>query len=100
ARRAPGTPVCRAGAGSRMRRRQPPERIAGDLAVVERDRAVGEFLSLLVPLAGDQDDVTVTGDSNRALDRGGPVRLDFDFAGDSTEHLVDDRLRVLAAWVV
>ena len=52
------------------------ERLARDLAVVERERPVGELLALLVSLAGDDDDVARRGAGHGTLDRprGGRAR--------------------------
>ena len=59
ARPEPRTPPRRARARSR-RRSEPPQRLARDLAVVERDDGVAELLALLVALARDHDDVAFT----------------------------------------
>src|SRR6185437_2179041 len=65
---------------------EPTQRVARDLAVVERDGAVGELLALLMALA-------------RAGDRLPPVGLDLRVAGPG-EDLGDDRIGVLAARIV
>ena len=85
-------------AGSRGRS-EPAQRLARDLAVVERDRAVGELLALLVALAGDHDHVAFAGLADSAGDRLAPVRLDLGTVG-ALEDLGDDRLGLLAARIV
>ena len=56
--------------------RTPPR----SLAVVERNRPVGELLALLGSLAGDEDDVARLRELDRARDRGSAVELDLDGA--------------------
>ena len=69
-----------AGRASR-RAPQPPQLLAGDLAVVEGDLAAAlEFLALLVALAGDDDGVAGLGPAERQRDRGAAVDLDLDLA--------------------
>ena len=53
-----------------------------------------------MPLAGDHDDVPGLRDRNRALDRGGAIRLDLDARPGAGQDLGDDRVGILAAWVV
>ena len=56
------------------------QRLARRLAVVERNRLVGELLPLLGALAGDQHDVAVARRLDRARDRGRAVELDLHVA--------------------
>src|SRR3954453_12271200 len=62
------------------RRLEPPQRVARDLAVVERKGAAGDLLTLLVSLARDDDDVAIPGGFERTLDRAPPVELDVEVA--------------------
>ena len=78
----------------------PPQRLARDVAVVERRDDAVDVLALLVPLAGDHDDVAVLGERDRARDRAPPVRVDLDVHAGSLEHVLDDRERLLGARVV
>ena len=51
------TQACLARSGHQLRQRLYPDELANDLAVVERDHRVGEFLVALVALAGDEQAV-------------------------------------------
>src|SRR6185437_5060467 len=85
-------------AGSRGRS-EPAQRFARDLAVVERERVVGELLALFVALAGDHDHVAFAGFADSAGDRLAPVRLDLGTVS-ALEDLGDDRFGLLAARIV
>jgi hypothetical protein len=72
-------PTAAAISESRRSITSPPDRpqlLGRDAAVVERDRAVGELLIGLVPLAGDHDDVARLGLPHGEADRGAAVGLD------------------------
>src|SRR4051812_4791618 len=101
--RPPATPG--RSATSRPRPRDGLDRLARDLAVVERlDAPARELLPGLVPLAGDHHDVAGPRHGDRAEDRRAAVGVALDgrvrFGRDAGLDLVDDRLEWLGARVV
>src|SRR3954467_3509857 len=69
--------------------------------VVERDLAPArELLALLVALAGDDDDVALVRDGDRAPDRLAAVEHDLGIRPGARDDLRDDPLGVLGARVV
>src|SRR5207253_3016924 len=77
------------------RRLQISERRARHLPVVERDRAVGELLPLLVPFARYHDHVARRCRLDRPLDRRAAVELDLQV--ETVDDLGGDRSAIFAA---
>src|SRR5579864_294737 len=74
-----------------------------DLAVIERCRSGARDLHLLVPFAGNQDDVTGTCFAQRKLNRGAAIGfggVTSPRALESDRCIIDDSERVLAARVI
>src|SRR5207244_4647379 len=82
------------------RRDHRAQRVARDLAVVEGNDPPRRLLALLVPLAGDHDDVARTRGGDRARDRARAVDLHLGLADHAHQDLLETRLRLLAARVV
>ncbi len=78
------------------------ERVPRLLDVGEGDGAIGEGLALLVPLAGDHDDVAVGCVPDGGADGRAPIGLHLDLGATpgAGEDLLDDGLRILRARVV
>ena len=74
--------------------------VAGNVAVVERKHPIGEFLTLLVTLAGDDNYVSFFGDPHSKPDRFGSVELQFHVLIYAAQDLPDDGVRILRPWVV
>ena len=75
----------------------PPQRLARDLAVVERDLPGRELLLGLGAAAGDHDDVAGPRVAERELDRGAAVELELELAERAGGDLGGDRRRILAS---
>ena len=101
--RGTGAPRPRAQSGSRGRPlEKATERVPRLLDVREGDGAIGEGLALLVPLAGDHDDVAVGCVPDGGADGRAPIGLHLDLGATpgAGEDLLDDGLRLLRARVV
>ena len=63
----------------------------GPRPIVERELLARDLLALLVPLAGDHDDVACLGEVDCALDRRATVRVDLDVGAGALKDVLDDR---------